>query len=158
MFKEKRLERILDIISSNPSVSRDGIEALLAKKSYEIGIRSEEKVKKVLEGLSFIEQVRRTERNSQEDKHGRDIVCYFSNLNSVSVQVKSSASAIQEFIKRGNLDHITLMNKKLILINGMRDEDFIKQMFLKKLFEMDEYWTEYKGKSILPPEVRRQLL
>jgi len=156
MSRETRLERILDIISHDPSVNRDEIEIELGRKANEIGFVSEARVKKVLENLPFIMKIRQTERGSWEDMAGRDLICYFSNLNTVGIQVKSSAGAIYRFIEKGNLDHIGLMEKKLILINGLRDEDFIKHVFLKRLFEIDDYWARYKGKRILPHEVRRQ--
>lgn len=115
---------------------------------YERGVQSEENVYQVLkQSFTFIDYIRKTERFSDEDIEGIDLILYLNRrtfallgFSQISVQVKSSQSFIKQFFKKGvhfkRQGKFDWIERKLVILNGQESEEFIVADFLIQVINL----------------------
>lgn len=131
----------------------------LSRREYTTarGEYAESKVATIIEALPFVDKVSRSQRFSLEDSRGIDLTvglrANIGNLRveSVMVQVKSSARRIQRFKYRYGYwkdgDHPSLRDEqvaldRMIVINGQRSEGQIVRSFLLQLWRINNLVSE----------------
>jgi len=129
-----------------------------------IGEESVFNVQRSIKSLLFVQGIRETIRNSKEDsidKYDLVVSLIDKNIDSVGVQVKSSAEKILMFYKHFDEDFFKaeeiLTRKKIIVINGQLPDQTIKNTFISKLEKIDQYYQNnniYPDQNIIIPSMQ----
>lgn len=172
MNEERRIQRIIDILSKNPSITSEEVDRELDEikvQRSEVerqqineyvqqwGRESEERVKNIVEQLDLVESVRITEPSGYEDREGKDLVVSLENDSFVFIQVKSSDPEVERFLGNKKRARRKMRLKKIIAINGRDEEEKIETLFLEELLFMDNQFRK-KGEPVISAERRNQLL
>jgi len=148
-YPNRRVSLIFDCLDQNLSITEiDERLNRCPKTPLERGKESVENVKTIISRFSFIESIRETKPNSEEDTiEKRDLVVYLSgeeNVGFVGVQVKSSLRNVLNFYKKINKDDSSevqkkLIKNKLIVLNGQLPDSRIETNFLKQLSDINNF-------------------